>query len=152
MRRLFGNGWQKYEVLFVLLPFLLGATESDEVRAIKEEATGALVEILKLWHQEDYGAIYDRGTTTTKRLFGRQEFISRMKGLGCRTTCCHTTFEVEAVDYRSPTLVVVKGKVGFEFSGRVPPRFLCAPAVRSFPMNKEPDGWRIDLTLILPFF
>jgi hypothetical protein len=135
----------------LLLPLLLGAGDPREVERAAA-ATDALVEILNLWHVEDYGAIYDRGTTTTRRLFTREEFISRMLGLGCRTSCCYTTFELISTDYRSPDLVVVTGKVGLEWSGRVVPRFLCAPGVRSYPMTREADAWRIDLTLILPFF
>ncbi|MFQ5658256.1 MAG: hypothetical protein ACE5G5_12000 [Candidatus Methylomirabilales bacterium] len=117
-----------------------------------EEAAAQLVHILKLWHAEKYGAIYDLGTTTTKRIFSREEFISRMLGQGCRTTCCHTTFELHRADYRSPDLVVVTGKVGFELNGRARPRFDCSPVVRSFPMTREEDGWRIDLTRIFLFF
>ena len=146
----FRSGW-RLSSLLLLLPVLMGAADPQEVERAAA-ATGALVEILNLWHVEDYGAIYDRGTTTTRRLFTREEFISRMKALGCRTTCCHTTFELTSADYRSPELVVVTGKVGLEFSGRVVPRFQCAPGVRSYPMTREADGWRIDLTLILPFF
>ena len=146
----FRNGWRRYS-LVLLLPVLLGAVDPQEVERVTA-ATGALVEILNLWHGEDYGAIYDRGTTTTRRLFTREEFIGRMKGLGCRTSCCHTTFELTSADYRSPELVVVTGKVGLEWSGRVVPRFQCTPGVRSYPMTREADGWRIDLTLILPFF
>ncbi len=146
----FRNGWRRYS-LVLLLPVLLGAVDPQEVERVTA-ATGALVEILNLWHVEDYGAIYDRGTTTTRRLFTREEFMSRMKGLGCRASCCHTTFELTSADYRSPELIVVTGKVGLEWSGRVVPRFQCAPGVRSYPMTREADGWRIDLTLILPFF
>jgi len=146
----FRNGWRRYS-LVLLLPVLLGAVDPQEVERVTA-ATGALVEILNLWHGEDYGAIYDRGTTTTRRLFTREEFIGRMKGLGCRTSCCHTTFELTSADYRSPELVVVTGKVGLEWAGRVVPRFQCTPGVRSYPMTREADGWRIDLTLILPFF
>ncbi len=146
----FRSGWRRYS-LVLLLPVLLGAADPQEVERAAA-ATGALVEILNLWHVEEYGAIYDRGTTTTRRLFTREEFISRMKGLGCRTSCCHTTFELTSADYRSPELVVVTGKVGLEWSGRVVPRFQCTPGVRSYPMTREADGWRIDLTLILPFF
>ena len=103
----------------LILLALLGAADPQEVARAKAEATATLVEVLKFWNVEDYGAIYDRGTTTTKRLFTRKEFIVRMRGLGCRTTCCHTTFELHAADYRSPRLVVVTGKVGMEIS--VPP-------------------------------
>ena len=134
----FRNGWRRYS-LVLLLPVLLGAVDPQEVERVTA-ATGVLVEILNLWHGEDYGAIYDRGTTTTRRLFTREEFISRMKGLGCRTSCCHTTFELTSTDYRSPELVVVTGKVGLEWSGRVVPRFQCTPGVRSYPMTREADG------------
>ena len=142
------SGWRRYS-LVLLLPVLFGAANPEEVERAKAQATAALVEILDLWHAEDYGAIYDRGTTTTKRLFTRKEFIVRMRGLGCRTTCCHTTFELDSANYRSPMLVVVTGKVGMEISGPAVPRFTCAPGVRSYPMTREADGWRIDLTTIL---
>jgi hypothetical protein len=145
------GGWRRYSLVLVL-PLLLGAAEPADVARATTEATDALVSILKWWHVEDYGAIYDRGTATTKRLFTREEFIGRMKGLGCRTSCCHTTFALHAADYRSPRLVVVTGMVGLEFAGRVVPRMRCAPEVRSYPMTREEDGWRIDLTLLLPFF
>jgi len=147
----FRNGWRRYS-LVLLLPVLMGAADPQKAERAAAAATAALVEILNLWHAENYGAIYDRGTTTTRRLFTREEFISRMKGLGCRTSCCYTTFELTSADYRSPELIVVTGKVGLEWSGRVVPRFQCTPGVRSYPMTREPDGWRIDLTLILPFF
>ncbi|MFQ5881243.1 MAG: hypothetical protein ACE5I9_02040 [Candidatus Methylomirabilales bacterium] len=145
------RGWRRYSPA-LLLPALLWVGGPDEIERAKQEATAQLVEILDLWHREEYGAIYDRGTATTKRLFTREEFISRMLGLGCRTTCCHTTFELHSADYRSPRLVVVRGKVGLEFTGRITPRFRCAPVVRSYPMTREGEGWRLDLTLILPFF
>jgi hypothetical protein len=136
----------------VLLPVLFGAADPQEIERARTGATEALVEILHLWHAEDYGAIYDRGTTTTRRLFSREEFIIRMNGLGCRTTCCYTTFELHVADSRSPGLVVVTGKVGLEFSSRITPRFQCAPGVRSYPMTREGEDWRIDLTSILLFF
>lgn len=147
----FKHGWRRYSLL-VLLPVLLGMTQPKEVQHAKEEATAQLVQILELWHVEKYGAIYDLGTITTKRIFSRQEFTSRMLGQGCRTTCCHTTFTLHRADYRSPELVVVTGKVGFELTGRAAPRFDCSPIVRSFPMAREADGWRIDLTRMLLFF
>lgn len=136
----------------LVLPLLLGAADPQEIERARAEAAAALEEILDLWHVEEYGAIYDRGTAATKRLFTRQEFIVRMRGLGCRTSCCHTTFELHAADYRSPTLVIVTGKVGLELSGRIVPRFDCAPGVRSYPMTREEDGWRIDLTRILTVY
>ncbi len=133
----------------LILPVLLGAADPQEIEQAKAEATAALVEVLKYWHVEKYDAIYDRGTTTTKRLFTRKDFILGMRSLGCRTTCCHTTFELHAADYRSPMLVVVTGKVGLQFSGPQVPRFACAPSVRSYPMTREADSWRVDLTSIL---
>ncbi len=144
----FKSGWRRYSLVLILLA-LLGAADPQEVARAKAQATATLVEVLKFWNVEDYGAIYDRGTTTTKRLFTRKEFIVRMRGLGCRTTCCHTTFELDSANYRSPMLVVVTGKVGMEISGPAVPRFTCAPGVRSYPMTREADGWRIDLTTIL---
>src|SRR3989304_1975386 len=92
MGRVFRSGW-RLSSLLLLLPVLMGAADPQEVERAAA-ATGALVEILNLWHVEDYGAIYDRGTTTTRGLFTRGEFISRMKALGCRTPCCPTTFEL----------------------------------------------------------
>ncbi|MEE8325672.1 MAG: hypothetical protein V3R58_01400 [candidate division NC10 bacterium] len=136
----------------LLLLVLVGAASPQEVEQAKAEATAALVQVLKLWNVEDYGAVYDRGTTTTKRLFTREDFIGRMRGLGCKTTCCWTTFELHNADYQSPRLVVVAGRVGFEWTGRIVPRFQCGPRVQSFPMTREEEAWRIDLTLILPFF
>lgn len=136
----------------LILPLVLGAVDPPEVEQAKAEATAALVEVLKFWNEENYDAIYDRGTAATKRLFTRKEFIVRMRGLGCRTSCCHTTFDLHQADYRSLTLVVVTGKVGLEVSGRIVPRFDCAPGVRSYPMAREEDGWRIDLTRILTVY
>ena len=151
MARISRSGWRVCSLVLVL-PMLWGTAQASEVEQATAEATDALVEILHLWHVEDYGAIYDQGTATTKRLLTREEFIGRMKGLGCRTTCCYTTFELRSAEYRSPELVVVTGTVGLEFTGRVAPRFRCAPEVRSYPMTREEGGWRIDLTLLLPFF
>ncbi|MFQ5801876.1 MAG: hypothetical protein ACE5JQ_03150 [Candidatus Methylomirabilales bacterium] len=131
---------------------LAGAAGPREIQQAKAEATAALVEVLKLWNVEEYGAIYDRGTAATKRLFSREDFIGRMRGLGCKTTCCWTTFELHKADYQSPELVVVTGKVGFEWTDRTVPRFQCGPRVQSFPMTREEEGWRLDLTLIFPFF
>ncbi len=144
----FTGAWRRYS-LVLLLPLLLGVADPEEIARARAEAATAVEEILDLWHAEDYGAIYDRGTATTKRLFTRKEFIVRMRGQGCRTTCCHTTFELHSADYRSPRLVVVTGKVGLEVSGPTVPRFNCAPSVRSYPMTRAADGWRIDLTRIL---
>lgn len=147
----FKRGWRGCSFVLVLL-LLAGAADPQDVEQAKSEATAALVEILKLWNLEKYGAIYDRGTTTTQRLFSREDFISRMRGLGCKTTCCHTTFALHNMDYRSPRLVVVTGKVGFEWTNRTIPRFQCGPGVRSFPMTHENEEWRIDLTLLFYFF
>lgn len=142
------DGWRRYS-LVLILPLILGAADPQEVEQAKSEATAALVEILNYWNAENYGAIYDRGTTTSQRLFTREDFILGMRSLGCRTTCCHTTFQLQTADYRSPTLVVVTGKVGLQFSGPQVPRFTCAPSVRSYPMTREADEWRVDLTSIL---
>lgn len=133
----------------LILPLVLGAVDPPEVEQAKAEATAALVEVLKFWNEENYDAIYDRGTAATKRLFTRTDFVLGMRSLGCRTTCCHTTFELHSADYQSPTLVVVTGKVGLQFSGPTVPRFDCAPTVRRYAMTREADGWRIDLTQIL---
>lgn len=151
----FKHGWRGYScVLLALAVLLVGAADPEEVGQAKAEATAALVEVLTLWNLEEYGAIYDRGTTTTQRLFSREAFTVRMRGLGCKTSCCYTTFSLHEADYRSPRLVVVTGKVGYEFTDRTTPRFRCAPRVQSFPMTREreEEGWRVDLTLILPFF
>jgi hypothetical protein len=131
---------------------LVGAAGPQEVEQAKAEAAAALVEVLKLWNLEEYGAVYDRGTASTRRLFSREEFIVRMRGLGCKTSCCHTTFALHDADYRSPSLVVVTGKVGYEFTDLVTPRFQCGPRVQSFPMTREGEEWRVDLTLVFPFF
>lgn len=145
------HGWRGYSGVLLLL-LLVGSADPQEVEQAKAEATAALVEVLKLWNLEEYGAIYDRGATSTQRLFSREEFILRMRGLGCKTTCCHTTFALHEADYRSPRLVVVTGKVGYEFTDRTTPRFQCGPRVQSFPMTREEEEWRIDLTLVVPFF
>lgn len=142
------DGWRRYS-LVLILPLLLGAAGAQEVERAKSEATAALVEVLKYWHAEQYDAIYDRGTTASQSLFSREDFVLKMRSLGCRPTCCHTTFQLQSANYRSTTLVVVTGKVGLQFSGPVVPRFTCAPSVRSYSMTREADSWRVDLTSIL---
>ncbi len=142
------SGWRRYS-LVLILPLLLGTAGSQEIEHTQSGATAALVEILKYWHDENYEAIYDRGTTTTQRLFTRKDFVLKMRSLGCRPTCCHTTFELHAAEAQSPTFVVVTGKVDLQFAGPTVPRFTCAPSVRSYPMSREAEGWRVDLTSIL---
>lgn len=147
----FRRGSRGSSFVLVLL-FLARAADPPEIEQAKADATAALVEVLNLWNLEKYGTIYDRGTTTTKRLFTREDFIGRMRGLGCKTTCCYTTFELHNADYRSPRLVVVTGEVGLEWTDRTIPRFQCGSRIRSFPMTHENEEWRIDLTLLFYFF
>lgn len=142
------KGWRGYSLALVLV-LLVGAAPPQEVEQAKREATAALVEVLQYWSEEKYEDIYDRGTTTTQRLFSRKDFTLKMRSLGCRPACCHTTFELQSAEYQSPTLVVVTGKVGLRFAGPTVPRFSCAPSVRSYVMTREAEGWRIDLTSIL---
>ena len=79
----FRHGWRGYSGV-LLLVLLVGAADPQEVEQAKAEVTAALVEVLKLWNLEEYGAVYNRGTTVTRRLFSREEFILQMRGLGCK--------------------------------------------------------------------
>jgi hypothetical protein len=138
-------------IVTLLLALTAGAAEPSAADPVPG-AVRTLEGILGLWHSGAFEALYEAGTSQTRRLFDAQEFRIRMSAEGCRPACCFAAFRFAEAVAVGRERVLVRGTVGFEVRGPARPRRRCASEERAYLLEWQEGRWRIPLTDLLSAF
>jgi|AMWB02.1.fsa_nt_gi hypothetical protein len=120
-----------------LLPFDAHASDAHIVREqVKAEARRGFEEILQLWRDESYEALYERLTHTPGSDFWN--FADQMNHSGRKPDCCWERLQDVSVTFINPARVALSAKLGIEVEG-MGTRFM----VKTFTLVKEGGLWKI---------
>jgi hypothetical protein len=131
-------------LLAVSLSTVCGAREKaprpadDEIRAEAEQGFG---EILELWHNKQYGELYEKTQSGNRQ--SKEGFVERMNSAPLRPACCWQQKQDVVVTVTGRDRVTVRAKVGLEGAGDI------AYRTRDFKLRKESGAWRISRADIL---
>jgi hypothetical protein len=112
-------------------------TASDE--AIKSEALRGFEEILDLWREGNYPALFERtiGKDT------REAFARRLQNAPLKPACCWEKMQGATAAVKSATAVTVKATLGFDGPGNTEYK------TKSFKLLKDGDVWQVNRTELL---
>ena len=117
------------------------ATETRVPDEVKAEAEREFGEILELWHEGKWDALYER--TFSSGAQTRESFIGRISTAPCRPACCWQQKQDVAVTVKKGERVVVRAKIGLEGVGDIRYR------TGSFKLRKENGVWRMSRSDVL---
>ncbi len=112
------------------------ATPYQPAAEAESEAQQALVELLTLWRDGNYDAVYDRTAYGGK--LAKEKFAKRLAAASHRPVCCWEQLQEVKVLSRDSRTVLVRGKVGLESGGATEYR------TKSFKLVKEDERWRLS--------
>ncbi|MEA5112791.1 MAG: hypothetical protein VB050_02090 [Geobacteraceae bacterium] len=113
------------------------ALDSNIVREqVKAEARRGFEEILDLWSDESYEALYHRLIHLSRSDFSN--FADQMNHSGRKPACCWERLQDISVTFISQSQVALSAKVGIEVEG-MGTRFV----TRTFKLVKEEGVWKI---------
>jgi hypothetical protein len=134
--------------LLVVLAVLLGAagaawgrTAHQPEDLVKAEAERAFGEILGLWHDEKFDALYDRTLSAGK--LTRKSFADRLAAARHRPACCWTMLQEVRVTVKNDDNVVIRAKIGLEGVGDAEYR------TGTFRLRREDGVWRASRSELL---
>jgi hypothetical protein len=120
-----------------LLPFPSWALDPGIAQEqVKAEARLGFEEILELWRDESYEALYDRLVHSPRSDF--TTFADQMNHSGRKPDCCWERLQDVSVTFISQSRVALSAKLGIEVEG-MGTRFV----TRTFHMVKEGGVWKI---------
>jgi len=103
---------------------------------ILDEARYGFEQILDLWRQEQYDALYDR--LVPEPGSERWNFIDQLNHSGRRPACCWEKLQDVTLDYLDDATVLLSARLGIEVEG-----FGTRFVTRSFRLVKECGIWRL---------
>ncbi len=103
---------------------------------VKAEARRGFEEILELWRDGNYQALYDRLVISSRSDFAT--FADQMNHSGRKPACCWEQLQDVSVTYISRSRVSISAKLGIEVEG-MGTRFVSRP----FYLVKEGGEWKI---------
>lgn len=109
---------------------------------LQAEAQKGFGEILDLWRDGRYDALYDRTTAGGKG--SKEQFAQRLAAAGKKPACCWEKMQEVRVSVKNDYTVTIKAKVGMEGEGAG-----TSYATRSFRLQKEEGVWCISQSDIL---
>lgn len=120
-----------------LFPGSPWADENNIVREqVKAEARRGFEQILELWRDESYEALYERLVHTPGSDFWT--FADQMSHSGRKPDCCWERLQDVSVTFINPARVALSAKLGIEVEG-MGTRFM----VKTFTLVKEDGLWKI---------
>lgn len=118
-----------------------GKTPYMPAEELKAEAERGFGEILDLWRDGKFDALYERTLTGGKQT--REGLGARLSAAPFRPACCWEKLQELKVSVKNDDTAVIRAKVGLEGSGGTEFR------TRSFKLVKEDGVWRISQADIL---
>jgi hypothetical protein len=112
-------------------------TANDE--SVKNEAVRGFEEILDLWREGNYAALFERtiGKDT------RETFARRLQNAPLKPACCWEKMQGATATVKSTTSVTVKATLGFDGPGNTEYK------TKSFKLLKEGDVWQVNRAELL---
>jgi len=117
------------------------SVDADETKRFAERDFDS---IINLWRDEKYEELYGYGTLSSHVRISKEGFIRGMRQKKFKLMCCGYAAREINVIYKSPTVVYVKAKMGYE-------NHLNKEAFRheTFRLVFEEGKWKTDITQIL---
>ena len=122
-----------------------GSWADDSFRHQQEvlgEARQGFEQILDLWRQEQYNALYDRLVPAPGS--SRWNFIDQLNHSGRRPACCWEKLQEVTSDYLDDTSVLITARLGIEVEG-----FGTRFVTRTFRLVKKRGIWKLPETDII---
>jgi hypothetical protein len=123
------------------LPIRAEAAGNPDTQILSEARQG-LVEILNLWRDEMYDALYLR--TILSGRHGREYFIERLVNSTRRPACCWEMLQEISSAETSADRVTIVAKVGIETEG-----VGTAVSTKTFNLYRRDGTWKIPMADIL---
>ena len=121
-----------------------GKPPADNIDETKRLSERDFDSIINLWKDEKYDELYGYGTLSSHVRISKEGFIRGMRQKKFKLMCCGYAAREINVIYKSPTVVYVKAKMGYE-------NHLNKEAFRheTFRLVFEEGKWKTDITQIL---
>jgi len=136
------------KLVFLVLIMALGApwptqgkTPYMPEEALKAEASKGFEDILDLWREGNYAALYER--TISGGSETREGFAKKLADAPLRPACCWEKIQELEVTVKDDSRVILRAKLGFE--GESATLF----KTRSFKLEKGKQGWQVSRADIL---
>jgi hypothetical protein len=108
---------------------------------LKTEARQGFEQILDLWREGKYDAVYERTVSSGKET--KERFSAKLAGAPLKPACCWEKMQDVTVSAKGDSAVMVRAKVGLEGGMKSESK------TRSFKLVKEDGVWKMSQTDIL---
>jgi uncharacterized protein (DUF4415 family) len=124
-----------------------GPKEKQQVniKRIESDVADSFKNILSLWKEKKYDALYDCGDRKSRTQVAKEDFRRRMERRNWEPALSWETVRDIEVDVKNATLVYVTGRIGYK------PKQGGEARIRSetYEMRLENGIWRVDLAKLL---
>ena len=120
--------------ILILLPLGANARQSADSEGIKREALQGFEEILDLWRDGNYEALFDRTSGSETR----ESFASRLRNAPLRPACCWEKMRDATATVKGRDSVSVRATIGREGPGDTRSK------TKSFKLRREGDVWQVS--------
>ena len=108
---------------------------------LKTEARQGFEQVLDLWREGNYGAVYERTVSSGKET--KERFTARLAAAPLKPACCWEKMQDVTVSVKGDSAVMVRAKVGLEGGMKSESK------TRSFKLVKEDGVWKMSQADIL---
>jgi hypothetical protein len=119
--------------------------ERVNIRRIELDVADAFKNIISLWKDKKYEALYDCGDRKSHTNMAREDFRKRMEGKGRELATSWETVRDIQVDVKNATQAYVTARIGYRPQKGGETRI----RTETFEMKFETGTWRINLTKVL---
>ena len=134
--------------LLWMMVFVMGALSPVQGKSpylpeeeLKTEARQGFEQILDLWREGNYGAVYERTVSSGKET--KERFAARLADAPVKPACCWEKMQDVTVSVKGDSAVSVRAKVGLEGGMKNESK------TRSFKLVKEDGVWKMSHILTL---
>ena len=119
--------------------------QRPNIRRIESDVSDAFQNILSLWNDKKYDALYDCGDRKSRTGMAREDFGKRMRKNSWELASSWERVRDVEVDVKSATVAYVKAKIGYRPKHGGDSRI----RTQTYEMRLENGTWRINLTKVL---
>jgi hypothetical protein len=121
--------------------------EKASFKRIESDVTDAFENIIFLWKNEKYDALYDCGSLKSCTHVSKEDFEKRMAKQSWELATSWETVRKIQVSVKNSTLAYVAATIGYKPKTGGEPRF----QTKTYEMRFENNAWRINLEKLLRF-
>ena len=115
------------------------------VKRIESDVADSFKNIISLWKEKKYDALYDCGDRKSRTQLAKEDFLRRMERKNWEPALSWETIRDIEVDVKNATLVYVTARIGYKPKQGGETRI----RTETYEMRLEKGTWRIDLMKIL---